>query len=356
VILALLKAIIAKLPQEKPKAGFTLVEALAVMVMSTIVISSLLALTNQLTRANQREIARTSTQEEMKRALNYMAQELRGAVYVYNGDQLTGITSNLPASFSDNDKTPILAFWKAEPVPYTDPQAIPTDCTKITDDDEKDDCNDLKIERRTYTLVVYAQYTANNDNWEGESRIIRYQLRKFKSDDLKANSTQLSKNTGYVDPEKDDTTFATWPNDEDNKNLQGGRPDGRGNTPVLVDYVDDDEDSNASDSCDRLSREDITAAERAAINALTDEAAKEAAEKDRYRYKITPKPTSTKPVRGFYACVRDVIDSQGNSNNQDVVLFLRGSAEGRSGLKQDDFLPLLQTRVIIRGVINKNTG
>ncbi len=328
--LALLKTIIAKLRQEKPQAGFTLVELLVVMVMSTIVISSLLALTNQLTQANRREIARTSTQEEMKRALNYMAQELRKAVYVYNGAELTAITDNLPENLSTNGSTPILAFWKGESVPYTNTQAIPNCLNK--------NCEDLQIERRSYTLVVYAQSTANTDNiWEGESRIHRYQLRKFRDRDLTANSNKLRNNLGYVDPEKDNTTFANWPNDEDGNTPTGyRRPQNPGNgIPVLVDYVASP-DNGVPDNCG-----DFTAQ-------LTQE--------ERDRNLSYTRSYGGGGNAGFYACVLSAVDNQYNSNNQDVVLYLRGSTEGRSGLNKDNFLPLLQTRVMVRGVINKNTG
>ena len=347
--LALLKAINAKLRQEKPKAGFTLLELLVVMVMSTLVISSLLALTNQLTQANQREIVRTSTQEEMKRALNYMARELRQAVYVYNGTELTAITDNIPAALSTNGNTPILAFWKAEPVPYTDTQAIPA-CFDNADPPngqmqnptQQSDCNDLQIERRSYTLVVYAQSTANNNNtWEGESRIIRYQLRKFNNDDLTASSTQLRRNTGYVDPVKDNTTFADWPNDEDDANLQVPRPPNSPNGyPVIVDYVASVNNGDV-DPCPGLTNTELSQEER-----------------DReLSYTRTPfNDTNAATNASFYACVLSAVDDEENSNNQDVVLFLRGSTEGRSGLNYDKFLPLLQTRVILRGVINKDTN
>ncbi len=353
----------AKLRQEKPKAGFTLVELLTVTVMGTIVCCSLLGLTNQLTRANQREIALSSTQEEMERALNYMARELREAVHVYNGTKLNDIKHNLPASFSDDDKRPILAFWKVEPVPYTEEKQMITDCRGITDATEKSDCEDLLIERRSYTLVVYAQYTANDDNWEGESRIIRYGLRKFKNDDFPnagtptsndSSITTLTKEVGYVEPFNNDITFANWPNNTNCNDVSSGCPNGSGKTRVLVDYVDGDEgdeNSNASDRCDTLSREDITAAEREEIGELP-AAEQDAEERDRFRYRITP----TNPLSGFYACVRDAIDSEGNRTNQDVVLFLRGSFKGRSEMNYDESLPLLQRRVMVRGVINKDTN
>jgi hypothetical protein len=39
--------------------------------------------------------------------------------------------------------------------------------------------------------------------------------------------------------------------------------------------------------------------------------------------------------------------------NQDVFLYLRGNASGKSGITKDSYRPVLQTQVLIRGVINK---
>ncbi|MGA0199751.1 MAG: hypothetical protein ACO3NK_11650, partial [Prochlorotrichaceae cyanobacterium] len=60
---------------------------------------------------------------------------------------------------------------------------------------------------------------------------------------------------------------------------------------------------------------------------------------------------TAKLSRTFYACVRSSTASVGQ--NQDVILFLRGNAKGRSGTETDLRTAVLQTRVTLRGIIDK---
>lgn len=308
----LLKTIVSwrrRLSRQKQTAGFTLIELLVVTIIAGLIVSSLLWLVVDLMRTNQREFARTDTQQQMKNALNYISEELRESVYVYTGAQLNNKIGDLPSFGAD--KTPILAFWKVEEVPYTESGSLP-DCTTVPTAKQQE-CNSLQVERRAYTLVVYLQSTANPSNiWDGQSRIERYELRKY------SDVANLTQSTGYVDP-RSESTFQRWPQDTNGTDLQSGTPTTNASNPaVLVDFVDLSTNPNAP-NCDA-------------------------------DYQRTP--TDATNTTNFFACVRPADSGLGNQN-QDVVLFLRGNAEGKPGVSANSFLPVLETRVISRGVLDK---
>ena len=340
------------------------------MFIGGLITVSLLALVVQLVDVNQRDASRSETQRDMQAAMNYMTQELREAVFVYDGDCLRGsatvtaanyttecpgVVNHIPLGLSTasggNTPTPILAFWRPDPLP----QALLTACNTNAKAGDWSTSTPAAVQNvpclsgRTYTLVVYVLVddTNSNDTWQGRGRIVRYQLPQFTS----SATTGADTNTGYVDPlSAPNATFQQWPfqltTDASNvstvNNAQtaaGGRPTGgnldaviaTGNAAVLVDYVDDGLLS-VTPSC--------------AANG-----------------KITPK-TST--VRSFYACVRGNTYQAATSEqqvNQEVQVFLVGNVQGRPGFPVTTALPTgaiesqafpMQTRVLTRGIINKS--
>ena len=310
--------------KKKLNQGFTLTELLVVMIISSLIIAPLLTLMFGLLEDNQKEMAYSETQQEMRRALTYMANELKGAVYVYDGTELNNLVSNsyLPNFGSNTD--PVFAFWKVEKVPYSGD--LPNiDCTasgvnsvndgSANSDLDEAECTNLQIERRSYTLVVYLQSTDNPSNlWEGQSRIFRYELRKF--NDITA--TTLTRNTGFVDP-RSETTFANWPIDIEGNNVQDARPVADvNNTDALVDFVDIPTSGNTP-TCDA---------------------------------DYTSSPANLANSRSFYVCVRSPLVGQA-SVNQDVIVYLRGNSQGKYGTSNTASLPVLQTQILNRGVIDK---
>ena len=327
----ILKKIVGKLRKIKGSnsAGFTLTELLTVIIMGSIIVSSVLFLAVDVSRNNRREIAQTVTQEEIKRALNYIAQDLRSAVYVYNGQQLEnrggsipGLIAHLPQEFTENGTQPILAFWKVDRVPYASDQTIPN-CNNITDVEEQQQCRNLRVERRAYSLVVYLQSTDNsNDIWSGESRILRYELRKYVESNLTAQSTTLSNHQGYQEPRRG-TNFKNWPYNSNGANLQTELPNGTQNKNVLVDFIAMPNDTSLGNPPDCPSNEYVRS------------------------------PSNPDESQSFFACVRQAENDLGDKINQDVFLYLQGNANGHSGLNQDSFLPVIKTQVMNRGVIEK---
>ncbi|MDR9402238.1 MAG: prepilin-type N-terminal cleavage/methylation domain-containing protein [Halothece sp. Uz-M2-17] len=316
------------LSSSQPSQGFTLTELLVAVFAGGIIISTLLAQTVDFLKIDLKDSAQANTQQEMRNALNFIARDLREAVYVYDGTELAALESHLP-DFGSNRK-PIIAFWKIERLPYIEDSdskyQLPGDCENdtLTDnnsdgdlDEERTNCKNLKIERSTYTLVTYIQNTTGpsaSTVWQGQSRLERFELRKYQPDAL----DKLTRTTGYIDP-RQESTFADWPNDPITlSSLQSNLPTDTAET--LVDFVAAYNDASiTASSCPT-------------------------------NYTRTPTDSNYK---SFYACVRS--STADNAINQDVTLYLTGNAYGQSGiLDQNAYVPQLETQVISRGVIDKN--
>lgn len=315
---------------KKNNQGFTLIELLVTVMIAGVIITPLLALMFGLLDDNRKEMALTETQQEMKRALSYITSELKGAVFVYNGTQLnTLVTDNYLPNFGA-DTNPILAFWKIETLPS---DQLPDNCTStkvdpvndlpnvVNSDTDKAVCNNLRIERRSYTLVVYLQSIDNsNDTWQGNSRILRYQLPKFSDiqNNLDPTPDVLTRTVGYVDP-RSESTFENWPKNLEKVSLQSARP---ADTAVaLVDFVDDPIADRP-----RVTVPDCPSPE------------------------YGRSPLDDNNFKSFFVCVK----TPEQSNNQETFLYLRGSSEGKYGLGDSAFFPILQTQVISRGVLDKS--
>jgi prepilin-type N-terminal cleavage/methylation domain-containing protein len=327
-------------------AGFTLVELLVTVIISSVIMITLLSLVVELVSTNRRELARNETQRDMGIAAEYISNELREAVYVYTGECLRGEgveggAAPCPGLFSDNGldapegAVPLIAFWKLDPVP--------SPCTAT-------ECDQYRISGRTYTLVVYFLDTRNRRRddlppdprriWQGQARIVRGEVRRFNAVGVATNA--------YRDPTEEGTSFRSWP---------GGEAVAfSGPLEVLVDFADATPDARETATCPA-------------------------------GYKITPDAESLADaekadgegsfanVRSIYACVRDdaagaVAGQEQQVFNQKVVLFVRGNPQGRYGLDRafcekqalqatlrDEEnackLPVVKTEVQNRGVANK---
>ncbi len=366
--------------RKRQQAGFTLIELLVAMFIGSIITVSLLALVVQLVDVNQRDASRSETQRDMQSAMNYITQELREAVFVYDGDCLQGtaiitpgnfatecpgVVNYIPAGLSATSATsasiPVLAFWRADPLPQGLLDACVASAKTGGDWSVATPAAVLGVpclSGRSYTLVVYALVndTSTTDIWQGRGRIVRYQLPQFVSNATTGTQT----NTGYVDPlSSPNSSFQQWPFQlttnasnvavvSNGQTTAGGRPaDGTlvSNSAVLVDYVDDG----------LLPRPTLSCPDRA-VNS-TD------------LYVATPRSDALfnpANIRSFYACVRGktykAVDTE-QGVNQEVQVFLVGNVQGRPGFPLAASLPTgaiesqafpLQTRVLTRGIINKS--
>lgn len=303
--------------------GFTLTELLIVTLLAGGIVSGLMFLVVELLSTDQRESARSETQRDMQRALDYISAELREAVYVYPSECFAGqgtpgsATSNPSDNYcpglnrvvppiAGNNTTPVLAFWKQQRLP----DVLLTQCAR----NPRTTTNIPCLSGHSYALVVYSLSTADPNNiWEGNARIVRYALNEFRQNG--------SATPGYAVPLQQESTFQTWPFTKQGQDLRNGVPGGA--PDPLTDFVDDGRGAAADGTAGAA---------------------------------VCPTGYSTSPLaanapNSFYAC----ISPPTSGSNQEVVLFLRGNAAGRSGVNtQDTFLTTLSTRVFTRGVLRKN--
>ena len=339
--------------------GFTLLELLVVMAISSGIIAGLMYIVVELMSTDQRESSRSETQREMQLALDYMSSELRESVFVYTADNLscagpTGpgappclpLTAYLPPSVSTNS-VPILAFWKQEPFPKTVPAASTRGQCFGAAPPPGISC----LTSSSYALVVYSLSKANPSIpkiWSDNARITRYELQEFNS--------QGALTQGYVNPGAyNGNPFASWPVFEDDKDgvlkniqtatVKSGRAPGRpiGNPVTLVDFVD----AQARNAGGKGGAGETTACPTPTDYALTPSLK-------------TLADAGFANVRSFYLCIsapsaqiagQPIIANP--SENQDIILHLQGNANGRAGIFKDELLSALETRVLSRGVLTR---
>jgi prepilin-type N-terminal cleavage/methylation domain-containing protein len=335
-------------------SGFTLLELLIVTIISGGIIAGLTYIVVELLTADRRENALTETQQDMQRALDFMAAELREAVYVYSGECLRsggggdpsapcpGLVDYLPVGVSTNS-VPVVAFWKQEPIPST----LRQQCRNSTR------ANPLRVSgvfvpcltAHSYSLVVYSLSKENTNNtWKGLARLTRTALTEFTQT---GNRTQ-----GYVNPGAN-AIYNTWPFGPPPSaagggtlvNLQAfavpaGRPDI--SPTVLVDFVDDGTGAQQAGLTGTASCPDNPATAQA-------------------DYSISPTTAELSRlgfanVRSFYACISqgETVGTTPSDQNREVILYLRGNAFGKPViLSRRGFLPTLETRVLSRGVLER---
>ncbi len=315
-------------------AGFTLIELLVAMVIGSIAISLLLTLVVQLLRTDQQETVRSQTQSDMQMALNYISQDLREAIYVYDGHCIQGRADDPATQENDycpgivnhiripDNSVPVLAFWKLNP--------LKKECQEVVNQTDAL-CNPFLLSGRTNSLIVYFlrrnQPTSDDLKWQGQARITRYELDQFT-----VSNSNLGTTTGYINPTDPRTSFRTWPRQNNNgtwTSLQvslPNSPDSNGSNPTLVDFVDARGGELVDPFCDSNEPRQYLSPNSTTLG------------------------TSFAGVRSFYACVRDA--NKANGFNQDVVVFLRGNTYGRGG-NRDSNLATLQTQVLGRGVVGK---
>ncbi|MGA1134179.1 MAG: prepilin-type N-terminal cleavage/methylation domain-containing protein [Prochlorotrichaceae cyanobacterium] len=370
----------------KVQSGFTLIEVLIAAAIGSIIISSLLWLLVNLVGTERRESALTDTERDMKRALDYIVADLKQAVYIYDGGCSLVVTTNVCSPYfhsdpdtaanrflptwveeMDNanpDTVPVLAFWKTDPADTTELDGI-TCATPTYTGAALDECNNLKRRRYTYSLVVYTQDVPQaGQDWAGQTVIYRQEIPKYRDADSDGNYYDDFANNrmpGFVDPTDTGVgIFTTWPyilsgttqcNLQTNTTTTCAAVDGSlgdsffpasVRTPVNGTYA---QRQVLTDFVDELLPSDLTDADTTCPSA---------------DYRLTTLSNNNTAVstddtailsRTFYACVRSSTASVGQ--NQDVILFLRGNAKGRSGTETDLRTAVLQTRVTLRGIIDK---
>ncbi|MEG4014331.1 MULTISPECIES: hormogonium polysaccharide secretion pseudopilin HpsC [unclassified Microcoleus] len=168
----------------KTEKGMTLVELLVGAIMAFLIITPMLAFVVDMLNTDRREQVKANTDQDIQAAVDFIAQDLSQAIYIYDQAGITAINpeTKLPPAPANTKGTPILVFWKRQQIKNAVPinnSIKPNQCA-ITANADK--CND------TYVLSLVAYYqiidTTPNPIWCQPSggtcptRIARYEIRE----------------------------------------------------------------------------------------------------------------------------------------------------------------------------------
>ena len=155
--------------------GMTMIELLVGTVIAFLIITPLMGFVLGLLNDDSRESAKATTEQELQSALDFIAEDLSQAIYVYDNTGVTELKKTQLPTTGD----PILVFWKRQIMR----ESIPLDSTKDPKDCDNSDttkyCND------SYVLSLVAYYLVDTDPnsvWcqpggkKCPKQIIRYQV------------------------------------------------------------------------------------------------------------------------------------------------------------------------------------
>ena len=235
--------------------GMTLVELLVGAIMAFLILTPMLGFVVDMLNTDRREQVKSNTEQDIQAAVDFIAQDLSQAIYIYDNRALNGPPGPneqrvIPQLPQNANETPILVFWKRQqlrnslPINPTVAAGVkPTNCTPA-------ECNDTYV----LSLVAYYQVRDNNPTWcqpagaNCPSRIVRYEIRDGidrvidpsvpggatrygKGNTTTAQRTDPAFNTNFNlnNPTVDVTTGPTGLTDKDS---------GARNPEVLVNYID----------------------------------------------------------------------------------------------------------------------
>jgi type II secretory pathway pseudopilin PulG len=158
--------------------GMTLVELLVGSIMAFLVITPMLAFVVDMLNTDRREQVKSHTEQDLQAAVDFIAQDLSQAIYIYDATGINDITATnqLP---KEPNSTPILVFWKRQQIKNSLP--IDADTKPIKCETNKDKCNDTYV----LSLVAYYQFKETDPNsiWcqpsgdDCPTRIARYEIK-----------------------------------------------------------------------------------------------------------------------------------------------------------------------------------
>lgn len=134
-------------------AGFTLVELLIALAMSSVMITVLLQFMISIITTDSDEQIKINSEQEIQTALDDISRDLQQAIYIYDAAGIENIKDELRYP-SDDTKTPILVFWKRE----------------ISDNNSPGEDNS--------SLVVYYLDNSSSTIWSQAARISKWQIKK----------------------------------------------------------------------------------------------------------------------------------------------------------------------------------
>lgn len=160
------------------ESGFTLIELLVAMIIAVIIITPLLGFMINILDTDRREQAKTTSEQEVQSALDYISRDLQQAIYIYDANglsnsynsdpTLSGIKDQIPPGKNAGICTttaqcqPVLVFWKRKFIASA--ITIGSGATSGTDD------------TFVYSLVAYYLVKDNSTTWSKAARIARFEI------------------------------------------------------------------------------------------------------------------------------------------------------------------------------------
>lgn len=285
--------------------GFTLVELLIGLVMAFLVLTPLFGLMISIMNTDEKEQAKTTSEQELQTAIDFITRDLQQAVYIYDSQGVTNNYSATAANSGIRDSlptvaggVPILVFWKQEVVSNVIPTTGPNDDASV------------------YSLVAYYLINSPSTIWSNTARIARWQIKDGvrSPSDTSGVTCNPSYNTSIRFVDADNCPSPGFkPFDLDMNQWQ--RSGSFTNDPqVLVDFIDQTPINptnvpNITPSCANANQSSVT---------------------------ITPISSTT--MTSFYACVSNYADptNQGQVIST-VQIFIRGNALARIQTSNIDY-------------------
>lgn len=103
----------------KKKGGFTLIELLVGLIMGALIITPLLGFVVTTMTSDRQEQAKSSSEQEIQTALDYISRDVSQAIFIYDGLGVQTLVNKNFLPRPAGESTPVLVFWKREIIPRT---------------------------------------------------------------------------------------------------------------------------------------------------------------------------------------------------------------------------------------------
>lgn len=369
----LLKSLLQQQRKANKSGGFTLIEILVAIILTVLIITPLMTLVLSMMDTDRKEEAKAITETEIQAALNYIADDLQQAVYIYDATALSnistdptpGIKNQIPPEKDgvatgciDGKCVPVLVFWKRKYLDRDDTVDGVNIGADIQDSIEGSD-------RYVYALVAYYLIKDDSTTWQGKARIARFEIRDGISI---TDSTASPPTTTYLlEPSDGFKPFNTVTSDG-SLSLRMNQWTSNGNAytnqvETLIDYVDDTTLSS-TDIPDQTIRDQFSPPEND-LGEYSTTCSNDRTGTDKSgnltSSRVPPNPPAALDTGSFYACVNP-INAQGQSVAQ---VYIRGNAlrrlpeysqvaVARPNQYNINYFPIASVRVAVIGVLGEN--
>jgi hypothetical protein len=255
---------------------------------------------------DEKEQAKTTSEQELQTAIDFITRDLQQAVYIYDFQGVTNNYNTIAANSGIRDSlptvaggVPILVFWKQEVVSNVIPTTGPNDDASV------------------YSLVAYYLINSPSTIWSNTARIARWQIKDGvrSPSDTSGVTCNPSYNTSIKFVDADNCPSPGFkPFDLDMNQWQ--RSGSFTNDPqVLVDFIDQTprDQTNVPNIIPSCAQDDNQSS-------------------------VTITPISSTTMTSFYACVSNYADP---TNQGQVIstaqIFIRGNALARIQTSNIDY-------------------